>query len=103
MAISGIVIVFNSQLDLASEARVWLEKQDDLELGEAPAAFPERLPAVLDGLSSVTARDRLRELESHPGVLKIDVIHVGFDDTIQPPSNPFDRPGRRTAVRGTPS
>lgn len=103
MSISGIVIVLDRQPEKAAEAVQWLEAQRDLELGVAPADFPERLPAVLDGLTSETARDRLLELESHPSIQKIDVIHVGFDEACKPPRNPFDRPGRRSAARGTPS
>ena len=101
MSTSGIVIVLARQPEKAAEAVQWLKAQEDLELGTAPADFPERLPAVLEGLTSETARDRLLELESHPSIQKIDVIHVGFDEADELPKNPFDRPGRRSAARGT--
>ena len=103
MATSGIVIVLDRQPERAAEAVAWLASQEHLELGQAPAEFPERLPAVLDAPSFDVARARLRELELHPAVQKVDVIHVGFEADDELPDNPFDRPGRRCAAREVPS
>jgi len=87
MAISGIVITIE-QTDL-DRVRVWLAAQPDLELGEAPASAPERLPATLDTPSYRAAARRLAELERFPGVLKVDVVHVGFEETDDVPANPL--------------
>ena len=92
MAISGIVIVLHRQ---PAEVIPWLASLPYLELGQAPGDFPERLPAVLEAPSFDVARARVRELEQHPGVQKVDVIHVGFEESDELPPNPFDRPGRR--------
>lgn len=89
MAISGIVITLARADSDPAGVQAWLASQPDLELGEAPAAAPERLPGILDAPSSRAAARRLVELERHPGVLKVDVVHVGFEETDEIPANPF--------------
>ncbi len=77
MSVSGIVITFGTDADLAQSARHAIQAEGWLELGELHGV---RLPAVVDAPSDRTARELVTRLGELPGVTSVDVVFVGIDD-----------------------
>jgi len=77
MSVSGIVISFAREADLAASARSAIARERWLECG-VPAG--SRLPAVIDAPDPRAARELVERLGRLPGVVSVDIVFVGTED-----------------------
>jgi hypothetical protein len=78
MSVSGIVITFAREADLAARARAAIAREEWLEYG-VPAG--SRLPAVIEAPDPRAARELVERLVRLPGVASVDVVFVGTEDS----------------------
>lgn len=76
MPISGIAIRFQDRPGADLEALEALGHMQELELGRRAA---DRVAAVLDTPDREADKRAFREIESAPGVDRIDVVYIHFE------------------------
>ena len=84
MAISGLAILLSPVPDLCASALAALADHSELELG--PRAG-DRIAAVLDTPDARQDRVAVEALAAIPGVLRVDLVCVYFDDALDPGSS----------------
>lgn len=80
MPVSGLVVTLSSDAVLADQARSWLRRRPEVELGERQG---RRLPLVAETSSALDAHNLHDAIRALPGVVGVDVTFVAYDDEMK--------------------
>ena len=77
MPVNGLLLTLSADAGLASQSRKAIDERPETVMGKSNERWQ---PLVADTPDVKAAHDFHEWLEALPGVEKVDVIYVGFDD-----------------------